>query len=371
MKRYFFATFLLFSFLLVACESFTPKEESENDLTYLDPKYGVSFEYPAHWETRTKDDRVSFAANFDYSDGFSESSTSTELEGTLSYSVIQNPENLGMRAFYDASYAECRSELIPDDADFGPVCRQPRLESGWKVFEIDGTTAYQSDWKGMPESGEMSKDLYVDLSGKGVFIHLSAIKTGMTDEEAIQKTAEDAFESLRIELTGEVAAADDLVSFDGCGDLSTYETQAWYNEFQSSASSLTKEYRSISKDGVAIKEKPATLEDVSDACYSENGDIFIVLIPGAYLSGPSIYRFNTESSELSRASLDDKNQTGLSSPKEFGERIESSIGLTGRDGDAGVTVIMSYNYDFVENSIELTKSCTSSESSPEEKCVAY
>jgi len=36
----------------------------------------------------------------------------------------------------------------------------------------------------------------------------------MTDEAAIQKTAEDAFGSLSIELTGEVLAADNLFSFD-------------------------------------------------------------------------------------------------------------------------------------------------------------
>lgn len=161
------------------------------------------------------------------------------------------------------------------------------------------------------------------------------------------------------------------ISFDGCGALSTYEAQAWYEEFQSRATTLSKESRSVSNEGVTIKEVPAKIEDISDACYSENGDLFLVLIPGGYLSGPTVYRFNTESLDLDKASLDDKGQKGLSTPKEFGERTGSGIALVGRGGDAGTTVIMSYNYDFIENSIELEKSCSSSESNPEEKCTEY
>jgi hypothetical protein len=200
MKRYFFATFLLSGLFLSACEVPVSEEsDSADGNSYVDSEYGVSFEYPAHWETRTKDDYVLFASNFDYFDGISKGSTSTELEGTLKYSVILNPENLSMQAFYDASYEDCKSEFVPESADFGPMCYQPHFESGWEVFEINGYTAYQSDWDGVAESGSIAKDLYVDLSGKGAFIHLSAIKTGMTDEEAIQKTAEDAFASLSIE----------------------------------------------------------------------------------------------------------------------------------------------------------------------------
>lgn len=200
MKRYFLAAFLLSGLLLSACEAPVSEEsDSADGNSYVDAEYGVSFEYPAHWETRTKDDYVLFAANFDYFDGLAEGSTSTELEGTLKYSVTQNPENLAMQAFYDASYEECRSQPVAEDADFGPLCYQPHFESGWEVFEINGYTAYQSDWEGVAESGSIAKDLYVDLSGKGAFIHLSAIKTGMTDAEAIQKTAEDAFASLSIE----------------------------------------------------------------------------------------------------------------------------------------------------------------------------
>lgn len=200
MKRYFLAAFLLSGLLLSACEAPVSEESNSADgNSFVDAKYGVSFEYPAHWVSRRDMSTFYFGANFDYMDGLSEGSTSTELEGTLTYSVTQNPENLSMQAFYDASYEECRSQPVAEDADFGPLCYQPHFESGWEVFEIDGYTAYQSDWEGVTESGSIAKDLYVDLSGKGAFIHLSAIKTGMTDEDAIQKTAEDAFESLRIE----------------------------------------------------------------------------------------------------------------------------------------------------------------------------
>jgi len=167
MKKYSFSVLVLSIVLLSGCSKAEPAPEVG---LYQDSEYGVSFEYPAHWETRTKEDYTLFAANFDYFDGLAEGSTSTELEGTLKYSVTQNPENLSMQAFYDASYEECKSEPLAEDADFGPLCYQPRFESGWEVLEIDGYTAYQSDWEGVTESGSIAKDLYVDLSGKGVFI---------------------------------------------------------------------------------------------------------------------------------------------------------------------------------------------------------
>lgn len=202
MKKYFLSVLVLSIVFLFGCSKAEPFLEDENTVDapqaglYQDSGYGVSFEYPAHWETRTKEDYVLFASNFDYFDGIAKGSTSTELEGTLKYSVTQNPENLSMKAFYDASYEECQD--VPKSADIGPMCYQPRFESGWEVLEIDGYPAYQSDWDGVAESGSIVKDIYVDLLGKGAFIHLSAIKTGLTDEEAIQKTAEDAFASLSI-----------------------------------------------------------------------------------------------------------------------------------------------------------------------------
>ncbi len=200
MKRSFLTIFLISGLFLSACEGSVSEESNSADgNSYVDAKYGVSFEYPAHWVSRRDMSTFYFGANFDYMDGLAETSTSTELEGTLTYSVTQNPENLSMKAFYDASYEECRSEPVAEDADFGPLCYQPHFESGWEVFEIDGYTTYQSDWDGVAESGSIAKDLYVDLGEKGAFIHLSAIKTGMTDEEAIQKTVDDAFASLSIE----------------------------------------------------------------------------------------------------------------------------------------------------------------------------
>ncbi|MFA6436367.1 MAG: hypothetical protein WCW30_04510, partial [Candidatus Gracilibacteria bacterium] len=165
---------------------------------YIDSTHGVSFEYPLNWETREIGDIILFAANFDYLDGLSDVPTSTELEGTLIYSIRQNLENLTLQEFYDANYEECMSKPVPEGADFGNMCRQVKLEE-WIASEIDGYSAYQSDWYGIPESGEMAKNFCVDLKGKGVFVCLSAIKTGLTDEESIQKTAEDAFESLSID----------------------------------------------------------------------------------------------------------------------------------------------------------------------------
>ncbi len=174
---------LFLSLLISAC---TPQEAREG--FYQNTENGVSFEYPTNW---TAEESANGVVVFE--------ADSSELEGTLVYDVVENPEGLTLQDYYKAQYDECMSQPVPEGSDFGPICIIDYNYDDWTQLEIDGNTAYKSDWKGIPESGEMAKNLFVDVDEKNIFLILRAIKTGVTDAESIDTTAENTFASLNIE----------------------------------------------------------------------------------------------------------------------------------------------------------------------------
>lgn len=189
MKR--FSVFLLvFLFAMSACASSTSG-------VYVDDKNSVSFEYPENLQVRedAKNNAVLFASNFDYLDGLSESSASAEPDGSLVYQVIQNPNGLTLQEYFDADYKDCVAKLVPTDAIFEP-CWETDFTK-FSTFKIGDYTAYNSGWKGIPESGEMVKTLYIDANDKKLIFMLSAYKTGVTNEQTIEATAEKAFSSFK------------------------------------------------------------------------------------------------------------------------------------------------------------------------------
>ena len=138
------------------------------------------------------------------------------------------------------------------------------------------------------------------------------------------------------------------VSFDGCGALSEYENKVWYSELTKNTALTIESYESTS-------EQTATLQEVSDVCFSENSNLFVMLVPGDYALGPKIYQFNTESFRLKQAILEDNGRGWLASPDEFGKREDNIIHLEGTSGDAGAGSTMYFEYDFVKNVVELKK----------------
>jgi len=191
---------ILFGILLVGLTACQTAEVESQEGVFQDENRGVSFEYPSHWETRTSDTgRISFAANFDYFDGLSKSSKSTELEGSLSYQVIANPEGKSLQDYYNDYYDECLSQILAEELDFGgPGCTNKDF-SEWESGEVNGYESFLSEWFGTPASGEMVKELVVDLDDQDEFLILMAIKTGVTDEEGIDVIFEKATETLSVQ----------------------------------------------------------------------------------------------------------------------------------------------------------------------------
>ena len=95
------------------------------------------------------------------------------------------------------------------------------------------------------------------------------------------------------------------------------------------------------------------MEKIVEGCYSENGNIFVFLIPGGYAEFGKIYKFNTIQYDFEEATILYKGFLG--SPQEFGKRDGNVIKLIGIEGDAGCSVEFFYDYDFVKNEVKLEK----------------
>jgi len=138
------------------------------------------------------------------------------------------------------------------------------------------------------------------------------------------------------------------ITFDGCGALSQYQSTDWYPN-------LAQHTTLAIKPLVKGSEVDVPLQDVSDACLSNDGNLLIMLFPGGYGGGPTIYTFDTKTYELQRAALIDHGRGWLASPKKFGQRDGNIINLEGKVGDAGAGSTMYYSYFFLDNVIELQK----------------
>lgn len=146
------------------------------------------------------------------------------------------------------------------------------------------------------------------------------------------------------------------ISFDGCGKLSKYENKPWYPELAKNTTLSVEPVivKNVKTEEYKVRDN-ATLKNVYDACFSENGNLLVMLIPGGYAQGPTIYRFDTKTYKLDRATLEDNERGWLASPYEFGKRTGNIIYLEGTSGDAGAGSTMYYEYDFVKNTVELKK----------------
>ena len=166
---------------------------------FKDVENGVSFHYPQHWETREVDGHTLFAVNFDYLDGLTESSTSTEKEGTLTYSVSRSaPTTIKeLQQISDEDYQDCLAMLENAQQELGPFCLQTDY-SEWTETTVDGYTALSLDWRGYPESGEIVKRLIVLVDDKELLVNILAVKTGVTDEELIEQAWQQVLDTVKI-----------------------------------------------------------------------------------------------------------------------------------------------------------------------------
>jgi len=138
----------------------TPTPVEKNTKTYSDAANDITFEYPNTWIQNVNNGNSSVASFYLDSDVLLE----REKEGSISYQFISSTQK----------------------PDF----------STWRTLEIDGHTAYQSAWEGIPNSGEMGKKTYIAVGDS--FVFLLATKTGNTDITIIEKALQGVLDTMDI-----------------------------------------------------------------------------------------------------------------------------------------------------------------------------
>jgi len=160
MNRRLFSFLILPTIILSGCSGSTYQ-------TYSDPIIDFSLEYPAQWDEIHVSEEISIF------------STESEEDGLISFQIIDNSTGMDLNSYLLENGVENAEDLV--------------------LTEIQSYPAYQTDWEGIPESGQEGKRLYIDLHDEAIFLTLSAIRTSLTDQEAIDANYAHAIESLSFE----------------------------------------------------------------------------------------------------------------------------------------------------------------------------
>lgn len=186
---------ILTTTILTGCNWFAPAQDQKElttttetpktTQTYTDVTNGVTFEYPNNWIANETQVNTEFYLDSDIL-------KEREKEGAIIYQIIPNAENITLQAYLDKSYEDCLAG--PAIPEFGRLCGEKIDLSIWKNFEVDGYKAYQSDWEGIPESGEMGKWTYIVTNN--YFVYFIATRTGNTDLNFIEKVLKDILDTI-------------------------------------------------------------------------------------------------------------------------------------------------------------------------------
>jgi len=129
-----------------------------------------------------------------------------------------------------------------------------------------------------------------------------------------------------------------ISNFDNCSNIESYEDKNWYNDLKKS-----------------LSERNILLENISDSCFSDEGQILILKKQGSYCNFGNIYRYDINKKILEMAVIMDKETGCLASPNEFGKRENDIIKLIGIWADAGCDSEMYFDYNYISNIVELKK----------------
>ncbi len=153
------------------------------------------------------------------------------------------------------------------------------------------------------------------------------------------------------------------MSFKSCGIFSTYKTQEWMNKL----SNLLEKQKLIlygQNDPIFITET-----DISSACYSENGDIFIFIVQNEEKRSFNIFRYDIKHNTISSPNII-SHENNLIPPSTFGKREGNIINLAASSKKDTCNYNIDYKYDFLKNELSLQKVCTKCPSKNEE-CSSY
>lgn len=193
----------------------------------------------------------------------------------------------------------------------------------------------------------------------------------------------------------------DKVQFDACGGEEKYRSLPWWESFSESVSqtryyddrelamsvkqaveddSMPEEYTLETycsldrRDEERIRicndkrYRNLSMEDFrqyGEGCLSKDGSAFVAVFPGVYMGeGDHLFRYDVKENILEEAKqLIDEKEYGLygwnAPPTSFGKRVGNVIKMVGGTGDAGCGVTTEFDYDYVANTVEMTRRCTS------------
>jgi len=144
------------------------------------------------------------------------------------------------------------------------------------------------------------------------------------------------------------------IAFDGCGKIDKYKNESWYSNF----------IKILNDDSIAIN-------DISEACLSLDKTMLIAITGGDYCETGLLFQYNVSRNVLAKAVFDDHERGCVAWPAEFGKGNGKIISLQGSSGDAGCIATMYYDYNYVDNKIELKRECGKCEGDKQETCSNF
>jgi hypothetical protein len=181
------------------------------------------------------------------------------------------------------------------------------------------------------------------------------------------------------EVYPEVLADGEEIVFDGCGALSDYTQNSFYDAFISALSVTPMISSPIAEarygDDYAFDES-----FVRDVCVAFDSSVVVAVVSGRYCDLGHVVRYSTITGELSLAdSRHVRKIIGgdcMPSFGEFGKRNGHLLDLFGYFGDAGFSASYDFVYDYTANVVGLLKSCSShvnfdTDELEEEECREY
>lgn len=184
--------------------------------------------------------------------------------------------------------------------------------------------------------------------------------------------------------------------FAACGNKEKYQEMPWWNKFKNNVEQTNfysanyiesrlqefhnNEYSNPSKKYYAYdafcenyknydicvgkNEKLLVNNDIGnemEGCLSKDGALFIAVFPGVYFGGGNyIFRYDINNNVLEEAKrINEKwGEAWIAVPREILKIDGNVMKMKGIEGDAGGGIENNFDYDFVDNQVRLTKSCT-------------
>lgn len=129
-----------------------------------------------------------------------------------------------------------------------------------------------------------------------------------------------------------VNSVENNIVFDGCGDSKVYANQTWFSNLSDN-----------------LQKYVLTPDDVTDICYSEPGQMVVLLAGADYCRSGHLFRYDIQNNKFEEAERLNSFYDCTTAPTGFGERTGQIIEMTGQTGDGGCWATDTFEYNYVTN----------------------